>query len=113
VSKLDDIMAKIPTATTLSFGRQTEDRTVAVFKFAETGFGFGEITFVADAEGRLFLDGECMSRDKIKEILGRAVDDAILDTETDPDLHALYNEVKGRTCGHSCVVCYGAEGTTQ
>lgn len=114
----DEIVSTFPTNTYLSYahqentGEQDKDtgqdipkRIVVEISFSEQGFGFGSITFIQTDEG-LFLDTECMSKKKAKEILWRLIDNAIIDHETDPEKHKLYNKVRGAICGGHCEICY-------
>lgn len=87
-------MLKLPTRASL------------VIAFGEPGFGFGELTFVQDDTGQLFLDTEHTNKKTVKEFLSKWVDSAFLDTEDDPMKHARYNEVRKRTCGASCRICH-------
>jgi hypothetical protein len=84
---------------------------VVVLSFSASGFGFGELTFVQDEHGQLYLDTECIGRKKVMEFLQMWVDSAITDSETDPGKHARYNEVHGRSCGSHCKICF--EQTTE
>lgn len=111
---LKKILGELPTHVRLDYARHREDprRTSATFVFSQSGFGFGEITFVA-VDGQLFIDGERMGVEKIKELLGIAIDGAILDSDKDPERHALYNRVMRRVCGEGCSICRRGEGGGQ
>jgi hypothetical protein len=111
---LRQMFATLPTSCTPAFaheepgkpGSETDPLTGAPypskismgFVFTETSFGFGEIVIVQTEEGT-FIDGETMSREHIKRLLGVLVDSAILDSENDPERHKLYDKVMGRKCG--------------
>jgi hypothetical protein len=116
---LKEIMAGIPTKVTLSYGSHKAgapqeglhpleippEEVVVVFQFSETGFGFGEITIVQTQKG-VFVDTECMGREKVQQYLSAFLASAILDTDVDPEKHALYNEERGSRCGGGCRVCF-------
>jgi hypothetical protein len=111
---------QMPDHTSLSFARgdfappandEEEDfpkplRLVAVFSFAETGFGFGEITVVTGPDGRTYMDTEYTDKETVKRILGRLVDTAVTESDQDPAAHKKYNEIMGRTCSERCKVCH-------
>lgn len=110
------ILDETPAYVQITFGSSEHDpadvhgiklpkRASLVLAFGEPGYGFGELTFVQDAKGQLFLDTECTSLDRVKAFLAKWVDSAILDTDDDPAHHARYNEVRGRRCGDGCRVC--------
>jgi hypothetical protein len=128
-SKADELRAifdKMPDAIRLTYARQDDavgpdgkpvtdpdtgdtvpERVTAVIAFSESGFGFGDIAIVADRDGQTYIDGEGMPRWKIKELLGRLVDSAILDTDPDVNLHAKYKQAMGQQCGLGCPACHG------
>lgn len=68
------------------------DEIVAILSFSEKGFGFGHVTFVQTKDG-LAIDTECMSRDRVKKYLCWLVDNAVTDTDKDPEKHALYDRI--------------------
>ncbi len=81
-------------------GFENYREVVAVFTFAEEKFGFGEVTIVVDpATGQHYIDGETMSRERIKKYLGWLVDSAIMDSEEDPERHRAFDAFMGRRCG--------------
>lgn len=82
----------------------TPERVSLVLAFSESGFGFGEIAIVQTVDG-VFLDAEYMSVERVKRYLSALIDKAITDTDKDPERHALYNKVMGRSCGPGCKVC--------
>lgn len=88
-------------------GLKLPTRASLVLAFGAPGFGFGELTFVQDGEGQLYLDTECTNLERVKAFLSQWVDSAILDTDDDPVRHTRYNEVRGRHCGEHCRVCGG------
>ena len=108
---LDKVMAGLPTRTKLEYcqfeasgkktkwGAEVPKRMVLVLSFAEVGFGFGEVTIMTDKKGQVYIDGETMSREHVKVILSRLVDDAIMDREDDPKKHRAYDRVMKRYCG--------------
>ena len=76
------IMDAVPNHVRLSWATETQRlnsngefdkegglRHVFQILFSQTGFGFGEITFVSQ-DRHLMIDAERMSKDKIKEFLG-------------------------------------------
>lgn len=81
------------------------DRTVIVVSYSEPSYGFGDFAFVQTEEG-LFLDTETSGPDRVKKYLEYLVDNAILDTDQDPESHLLYNKVMGRICGEHCKICH-------
>lgn len=104
------ILDGCPTYATLSYGsfkgtgEQNElgfekpKRVAAVFDFSIEGFGFGELTLVRDENGQMYIDTECMSKERVKSILCHIVDSAITDREEDPERHIQYHEVMGGFC---------------
>lgn len=112
-----DVFDKLPTNVQLIFARQVNseikdeggcpipERIAIGVGFSEKGFGFGEITIVADKDGQVYIDTECMSRDRIKRYLCRLVDEAITDTDKDPEKHARYCKVMNQRCGEGCSAC--------
>lgn len=87
---------------------ETPDKVVVVLGFSEKGFGFGEVSFVQTKEG-LFLDTEDMGPEKVKKYLSLLVDQAILDTDEDPEKHLLYNKVRNSVCSEHCKICHPEE----
>lgn len=86
-------------------GRPTQGHDViACFSYSEPGYGFGEFSLRQTEEG-LFLDTEISGPERVKKYLEWLVDNAILDTDQDPERHLLYNKVMGRSCGEECEVC--------
>ncbi len=55
--------------------------STAFFSWSQHGRGFGNIYFYFNDEGELHCDNECMSKERIKEILGYMVDQAVFDDE--------------------------------
>jgi hypothetical protein len=111
-NKLQEVFDQMETRTTLDFcrfeGTGTFDEAMGVeipkrltvcFSFSEKGFGFGEVVLVVDEKGRAFVDGETMSRDHVKRIIGALIDNAIMDTDEDPERHKLFDKVMHRSCG--------------
>lgn len=47
--------------------------------WTEHGRGFGQYHFYTDEEGNIHIDNECDSRESIKRIMCRLIDNAILD----------------------------------
>lgn len=84
------------------------EEAAAVFAFAEKGFGFGEIT-VVQRGGKMFVDTECMSREKVKFYLNAMIDQAVCDIDDEPEKHRAYSEATGRSCGPGCTVCESVE----
>jgi hypothetical protein len=123
-AKIDEVLSGVPNAVSLSYGRTDggsdedpsvlPDCVVATFNFSESGFGFGEITFVQTPRG-LFLDTEHMSVERVKRYLSALVDSAVLDTDLEPERHSLYNRAMRRRCGSDCEVCLrsGASAPTE
>ena len=120
--KLQALFDQMPDSISLVYGRTEglpgdEDfearakKVVAVFAFSMKGYGFGELTFVTDQTGQTYIDTECSSREKVKEMLCWLVDHAIIDHETDPKKHRKYNEARGAWCGEHCRICYPPEGS--
>lgn len=117
---LKDLFGELPSYTQLTFGNHKYDmeaepgpdgqhplkEAVAVFSFCEKGFGFGELTLVVDAQGQHYLDTESTNLKRVRELLLRVLDTAILDTDMDPEKHRRYNAQMGRTCGSDCPVCH-------
>jgi hypothetical protein len=116
---LEQVMECLPTQVSLSYGscvagepkegqhplEVPPKRVTVVFQFSEKGFGFGEIAIVQTPQG-VFVDTECMNPDRVKKYLASLVDSATHDTEQDPEKHALYNQVMGRSCGGRCLACF-------
>lgn len=99
------LLGQFDDSVKISYASTRADGThVIVIDFSEKGFGFGEIAFYQTSDG-LFLDTECMSKERVMHFLKKLVDSAILDTDNDPDRHLRYNEVRGRRCGVGCNVC--------
>jgi hypothetical protein len=116
-SDLQKAMDGLPTNVTLSFASMKRregiadddwetppEKVVVVLAFSEKGFGFGEVAITQTSEG-VFVDTECMNLERVKRYFSALLDKAILDTDSDPVRHALYNRVKGRSCGPRCKVC--------
>jgi len=111
---MSEVMDGMPTSVSLSWGRADMPpdagphdpplRVIAAVQFSEKGFGFGEVTLVQTSEG-LFLDTEHMSLDRVKRYFNMLLDSAVLDTDMDPDRHALYNKVAGRRCNDRRRAC--------
>ena len=72
----------------------------AVFSFSDSSFGFGQLILKQTPKG-VFLDTECMSRERAKKYLAHLIDSAITDTEEDPEKRQLFDEAMGR--GDFCV----------
>lgn len=116
-----EVMAGIADTVGLTYARAERDEAtpveelatykeiVVVLHFAESGFGFGEVTIVQTPAG-LFMDGEYMDDDRIKKYLCKLVDNSVREYDKDPERHALYNREMGRSCGEGCKVCYPAGG---
>jgi hypothetical protein len=51
-----------------------------VVSWGMPGTGFGELTFVLGEDGKLILETECMSKDFVKHILNKLIDDATLES---------------------------------
>jgi len=49
--------------------------------FSVNGFGFGELYFYQTDDDVIHCANECMSKDRIKQILSQMVDECILDDE--------------------------------
>lgn len=117
---------KLPTITLMEGIRPVPWNKEALsisFSFSEKGFGFGEI-YIIMLNGQVFVDGESMSRELIKEIVDRIsednrvalsehgilipqiIDKAILDTDNNPDNHRLFNKVRYRQCSERCTICH-------
>ena len=118
-SDLQEVLDRFPTRVALSYARfvpgseNPEDflppkEVVVVLEFSETGFGFGEVCIHQTSEG-VFLDTEHMSLERVKGYFSALLDKAILDTDKDPEKHALYNRVMGRRCGERCRACFPVE----
>jgi hypothetical protein len=107
---LKEIMGSMPTRTSLTFasfestGKEDEvpKRISAVFSFSKQGFGFGEVAVVTDADGQTYIDSESMNKETLAGIFQALLDDAIFDTDEDPERHRKYDLVMGRQCGRSC-----------
>ena len=117
MSDLRKVMDGLPTNVALTFAsmKRREDvpdddfetppeQVTVVLSFSEKGFGFGEVAIKQTAEG-VFLDTECMSVERVKRYLMALLDKAIVDTDDNPERHALYGKVMGRSCGPGCKVC--------
>lgn len=116
MSKLSEIFAKLPTRMDITHvditheGEQPETgeplvkEAAVVFSFSEPGFGFGEVT-VVQRDGHTFIDGERMNAERIAGFFEAMVRGAILDSDQDPERHALYNKVMRRTCADDCKAC--------
>lgn len=107
---LRELMDSLPTYVRLRLAtrrRLSDDAHVytAVIEFSQQGFGFGEIAIRQTNTGGAYIDGERMSRDRIKAYLAALVDSAILDSDTDPGKHRAYNEAMGRSCNSACQAC--------
>lgn len=83
-------------------------RAVVVLAVGRSGWGFGEITIIAE-DGQIFIDAEMSGRETVKEFLNTLVAEAILDSDIHPDEHKLYNRVHGRQCSERCQICYPKE----
>jgi hypothetical protein len=116
-STLQNVMDGLPTNVALSYAHtkkrdgvasddfeSTPKEVVVVLTFSEKGFGFGEVAIMQTDDG-VFVNSECMSRDRVRRYLLALLDNAVFDTDTDPDHHALYNRVMGRTCSDGCLIC--------
>lgn len=58
--------------------------------FSVSGFGFGELMFYQE-EDTIYCENECMSKDRIKQILSQMVDECVLIDEpfkNPGDIHA-------------------------
>lgn len=109
------IVDKMPTHVYLSYGKVEPagvnvmevmpDKVYACINFSEKGFGFGEIGIFTDKEGQTYIDSECMSREAVLHFLTKLVEDAILDTDEDPEKHAKYVKFIKQTCGEGCRPC--------
>jgi hypothetical protein len=86
---------------------------VAVLSFSQPAFGWGELTFVQDEKGQLYIDTERMSTKTVLDILHNMLDAAITDQDMDPEKHKRYNDVRGRRCGTHCEVCYPKDANTK
>ena len=66
---------------------------VTSFNWTAKGIGFGQFYFYFnEKDGYIHCENECMSRETIKEILNRMVDECVLDCPRDGDgLPANYN----------------------
>ena len=60
----------------VGIGRDEEGS--CLISFSEKGFGFGEFRFYYNANGKLMLDNEAMSKKRIKKYLCTLVDKAEL-----------------------------------
>jgi hypothetical protein len=117
MADLREVMDGLPTNVTLTFASMKRREGVAeddyetppeqvtvVLSFSEKGFGFGEVAIKQTAEG-VFLDTECMNVERVKRYVMALLDKAITDNDNDPERHALYGRVMGRSCGPACKVC--------
>lgn len=114
---MKEILARLPTKVSLGYassepGEPIDEappkKVVVVLQFSEKGFGFGEVTIQQTPEG-VFLDTECMSLDRVKGYFNALLDAAITDRDDDPERHALYNRVTGRSCNSACPACVAHE----
>lgn len=109
---LEEILNSMPSYQRITFakfestgqvdeaGAAVPKRIVVVMSVGKKGWGFGEMSFIVNEQGQLFIDAETSSRETVKEFLGRMVDEAILDSDPDPEKHRLYNENTGViSCG--------------
>ncbi len=119
--KLTAILNTVPTAVRLTYAsmdpqpKTEEDMDapadiVVTLSFSEKGFGFGEVSLMADKDGRTIIDTEHMGKAKALKYLSRLIEEAIDDVDQDPERHALYNEIRGRKCGDGCRACFPEPG---
>lgn len=115
--RFEEALAKLPSGVVIQHAEtmhqempenELEDlrplRARITFSFSEPGFGFGEIS-ILQTEDKVFIDTECMGREKVMQYLKEFVDRAIVDTDQDPLAHAEYNEQRGRWCHDQCPAC--------
>lgn len=120
--KFAEIMAGLPNRTELvgghtrlypggaldEDGMPKPEYVCTVLSFSRKGFGFGEVTILADDKGQTYIDTESMKRETVKAILGQLVDGAITDWDQDPERHKRYNKIRRSYCGTQCTICHGS-----
>jgi hypothetical protein len=119
-SKFETILSKVPSHVSLDHaftesGDGEDDppkRVSIILQFSESGFGFGEIVIIQTPAG-VFIDTERTSLDRVKRYMNALLDSAILDTDQDPERHALFNKERGQWCGKGCVMCYPPDKETE
>jgi len=97
------LLGTLPTHVGFGHASSSGGRQTVTLDFSQTGYGFGEVTFVETLDG-LFVDTERMGAAKVLELVQVMLDRAVLDVDEDPERHRRYNEAIGRTCG-ACPVC--------
>ena len=50
-----------------------------IIQWSEPGTGWGEFTFYKDEDGGIHCDNECMSKEFVKKIMNRFIDEIIFD----------------------------------